>query len=379
MVPCWGMWLDVVLFATGAFAGTPHYLNIMVGTLLSRLVISVLAFPFLYVYLNWQNRRMGAVIESRPILAILREVTEVRAELDVARQEIERRKRAEQALRDSEERYRLVMETASDMIILHSLDGRIAYANRAALEASGYSRAEALQLTLFDIVPPDLVASVKDRLTKRQERCPDILLYESAFVDGKGQRVPIEVSSSLVTRAGKPAEVLIMARDIRERRRVESERDRLRSQLLEAQKMEAVGQLAGGIAHDFNNLLTTINGYAELIQRQSQADAAASNMAGKILNAGERAAGLVRQLLGFARQQRIQPQVVDLNAVIHQGGKLKMDCVTAGIQVTANLQPDLWPLHIDLGQVDQLVDGLLCHVCDAIPDGGQGVIQTRFC
>ena len=89
------MWLDVALFATGAFAGAPEYLNIMKGTLTSRLVISLFACPVLYLYLNWQKEKKGILIENRPVLAILREVAEIRIELTLAQQEIERRKKAE--------------------------------------------------------------------------------------------------------------------------------------------------------------------------------------------------------------------------------------------------------------------------------------------
>ena len=89
------MWLDVLLFATGAFFGNPDYLHIMSGTFVSRLVISLFAFPFLYLYLTWQNRRYGMELEHRPVLAILKEVTEVRLELTLAQQEIERRKQLE--------------------------------------------------------------------------------------------------------------------------------------------------------------------------------------------------------------------------------------------------------------------------------------------
>ena len=89
------MWLDVILFATGAFVGSPQYMNIMKGTLLSRLIISVFACPFLYLYLAWQNRRNGIMIEHRPVLAILKEVAEIRVELSLAQQEIQRRKQVE--------------------------------------------------------------------------------------------------------------------------------------------------------------------------------------------------------------------------------------------------------------------------------------------
>ena len=89
------MWLDVILFGTGAFAGTPEYLNIIKGTLLSRFIISVFAFPILYIYLRWQNRQVGLAIENRPALSILLEVSEIRLELSMAQQEIELRKKAE--------------------------------------------------------------------------------------------------------------------------------------------------------------------------------------------------------------------------------------------------------------------------------------------
>jgi uncharacterized PurR-regulated membrane protein YhhQ (DUF165 family) len=89
------MWLDVLLFSTGAFFGTPAYLHILTGTLLSRLIISVFAYPFLYLYLDRQNKKFGMVIEHRPVLAILKEVSEVRLELSLAQQEIERRKKVE--------------------------------------------------------------------------------------------------------------------------------------------------------------------------------------------------------------------------------------------------------------------------------------------
>jgi len=89
------MWLDVILFATGAFAGSPAYLSIMKGTLISRLVVSIFALPFLYIYLHWQSSKKGSIIENRPVLSILKQVAEIKRELSLAQQEIERRKAAE--------------------------------------------------------------------------------------------------------------------------------------------------------------------------------------------------------------------------------------------------------------------------------------------
>ncbi len=110
------MWLDVLLFSTGAFLGTPDYLRIMEGTLYSRLAISVFAGPFLYAYLHWQGRKPGCALENRPVLSILKEAADVREELKLARQEIERRKQAEEALHRSEMRYRRLAQHIDQML-----------------------------------------------------------------------------------------------------------------------------------------------------------------------------------------------------------------------------------------------------------------------
>lgn len=110
------MWLDVVLFSTGAFLGTSGYFSIMEGTLYSRLAISVFASPFLYIYLKWQSRKPGCALENRPVLAILKEVAEVREELSLARQEIELRKQAEEALHQSEIRYRRLAQHTDQIL-----------------------------------------------------------------------------------------------------------------------------------------------------------------------------------------------------------------------------------------------------------------------
>jgi signal transduction histidine kinase len=127
------MWLDVFLFATGAFAGTPAYLSVLTGTLLSRFVISAFASPVLFAYLEWQNRKMGKELENRPILSILREVTQIRGELGVAHEEIARRKAAEEALRASTEE--LAKANAE-------LERMIAHANQMAVRAEAASRAK---------------------------------------------------------------------------------------------------------------------------------------------------------------------------------------------------------------------------------------------
>ncbi|MFH0958340.1 MAG: PAS domain S-box protein [Pseudomonadota bacterium] len=131
------MWLDVLLFATGAFAGTPNYFRIVEGTLLSRLIISVFAWPFLYLYLNQQNLKMGHVMVNRPVLAILKEVAEVRAELGFAKEEIERRKNMENQLKKSYHRLNQIIDFLPDPTFVIDQNGRVLAWNKAVEELTG--------------------------------------------------------------------------------------------------------------------------------------------------------------------------------------------------------------------------------------------------
>jgi PAS domain S-box-containing protein len=270
------MWLDVLLFATGAFAGTPNYLSIMSGTFLSRLVISTFAGPFLFIYLNWQNRRMGAALENRPVLAILREMAEVRTELDVARQEIERRKRAEEALRESEEQYRLLAETTHDIILLHGMEGRISYINQAGLDLAGYKRSEAMGQPITAFIPAEYLDGIAARRERRAAGNAQAYRYETAFLDRNGRRISVEVNSSPLLRQGKAAEILVVARDITERKRAEDAIRRQNDYLAALQEttLELLSQLdldtlLQNIVKRASQLMGTTAGYLDLVEPES--------------------------------------------------------------------------------------------------------------
>lgn len=155
------------------------------------------------------------------------------------------------------------------------------------------------------------------------------------------------------------------------------ERQRLEEKLRQAQKMEAVGRLAGGIAHDFNNLLTVINGYTEiLLQRHRSTNAAPAQELEQIRRAGERAASLTRQLLAFGRQQILQPEILDLNQVVAEIDKMLRRLIGEDIELIIRSQPDLGLVKADLGQVEQVIMNLAINARDAMPDGGQLIIET---
>ena len=172
-------------------------------------------------------------------------------------------------------------------------------------------------------------------------------------------------------------EVLVIVRDISDRRRSEQERRLLEEQFRQAQKMEAVGQLAGGVAHDFNNLLTIINAYSDMVLESLPEDEPSRALVAEIRKAGDRAGTLTRQLLLFSRQQILEPKVLDLNAVIGDAERMLRRLIGEDIEFETRLASDLKPVRVDPGQVEQTLLNLCVNSRDAMPTGGRLTIETR--
>lgn len=175
---------------------------------------------------------------------------------------------------------------------------------------------------------------------------------------------------------GQPLRVIGVAIDITERKRAEAKQRQLEAQLAQAQKMETIGRLAGGVAHDFNNLLTVINGYNELLRTMTPSDDSRSSMLEVIHDAGERAAALTRQLLTFSRQQVVEPRVLDLNMVVADTDKLLRRLIGEDIRLVTRLAQNLSPVHADPGQIGQVIVNLAVNSRDAMPEGGQLILET---
>jgi signal transduction histidine kinase len=155
-----------------------------------------------------------------------------------------------------------------------------------------------------------------------------------------------------------------------------AERKQLEKQLHQAQKMEALGRLTGGIAHDFNNLLTAIIGFTELIGLQTVSDNSTQELVSRVLSSSQRAATLVRQLLTFSRRQIIEPQILDLNLILADIGKMLRRIIGEPIEVKTLLQPNLWSIKGDAAQLEQVIVNLAVNARDAMPNGGQLLIET---
>jgi PAS domain S-box-containing protein len=268
----------------------------------------------------------------------------------------------------------LLLASAGEGIVALDRDGRITLANPAAQAILGYREAELLGQDAHAL----LHHSYADGTPYPLAECPIngaltrviVERDDETFWRKDGSAVPVAYTATPVVEGGEVVGMIAVFRDIGERRRLEA-------QLRQAQKMEAVGQLAGGIAHDFNNLLTAIRGYGDLALRHVGSDPAAARAAlSSASEATARAAGLTRQLLAFSRKQLLQPLVLDVNEVVLDAHKLMTRLLGGNIDVTTRLDPDVARVRADRGQLDQVLVNLAVNARDAMPAGGTLTIET---
>ncbi|MCF8106865.1 MAG: PAS domain S-box protein [Desulfohalobiaceae bacterium] len=291
--------------------------------------------------------------------------------------DIRDRKKTEEALRASEERYRLLLQNANDSVFVHEVTeegpGRFLEVNDRACRVLGYTRDEFLEMDISAIDVPE-----------HQARIPEIMnelagtghaIFETEQLAKDGRRIPVEVSARLFEFQGVSA-VLAVVRDISERREAEKKQEKLEKQLVQAQRMESVGRLAGGVAHDFNNMLSLILGHAELAMMQVGKEHAVYQELRTIIKASERSADLIRQLLAFARRQTANPRVLDLNHTISDMLKMLRRLIGEDIDLAWKPGTDLWPVRMDPAQVDQILANLCVNARDAIAGVGKITIET---
>jgi two-component system cell cycle sensor histidine kinase/response regulator CckA len=280
---------------------------------------------------------------------------------------------AEQALRHSEERFRTLIESAGDAIFMvDPADGHFIEVNKAACARLGYSREEMLSLTPLDIDTPEYAASLPDRLKAIMER--GAMSYESALQRRDGVAIPVELTTTMVDLEGRRT-LLAIAHDISDRKRAETERAALEDQLRQAQKMEGIGRLAGGIAHDFNNLLTAIRGSASLALMELEPGQGPREDLEQIQQAADRAAGLTRQLLAFARRTVLQPEVVDLGAIVRRLEPMLERLIGEDVKLVTVAPEGAGSVLADPGQIEQVIVNLAVNASDAMPDGGKLTIE----
>jgi two-component system, cell cycle sensor histidine kinase and response regulator CckA len=277
------------------------------------------------------------------------------------------RREAEAAQHEAEKRYGVLVETATEAIIVQ-FGGTITYANPSALRLAGVDSIEQMVGTkAVDWVRPAFRSRVEERLRTTNVDGLPIPLIELEFVRLDGTTITVESTAAPLREQDRKGSVVFM-RDVTERRRLEAS-------LLHAQRMEAIGRLAGGIAHDFNNVLTVIIGYAESCLAEPPPPSLRHDIA-QIQQAGRRAARLTSQLLAFSRRQVMRPITVNPNDVIRGCRPMLAKVIGEDIEIRTALLPELPNVTADPGQLEQILMNLVVNARDAMPDGGEIVIAT---
>jgi two-component system, cell cycle sensor histidine kinase and response regulator CckA len=283
--------------------------------------------------------------------------------------DVTERRRAESALRASEERFHAFMDNSPTLAFIKDEEGRYIYISRPLESFFKRMVEDGVGKTDADILPEEIARSLCENdavvLTSGQaaqfvENLPALdgemrsfLTFKFLIIDPSGRRLLAGI-----------------AVDITEQRAMEA-------QLLQSQKMECVGALAGGVAHDFNNLLTVVNGYGDLALRRLEEEDPLRPYIEEIRKAGERAARLTRQLLAFSRKQILQPKILDLNEHIAEANKMLHRLIGEHIEIVLALHPNVWKVKVDPSQLDQVLVNLAVNARDAMPHGGRLSVTTN--
>ncbi|MEJ2657683.1 MAG: PAS domain S-box protein [Desulfobacterales bacterium] len=288
--------------------------------------------------------------------------------ISVAR-DITERKRVEDALKQSEEKYRIVLEASPDPVIVYDIESKVIYFNPAFTRVFGWSLEERLGKKMDDFVPEDAWPETKMMIEKvlSGENFSGI---ETRRYTKEGNIIPVSISGAIYRdEIGNPMGSVVNLRDI-------SVQKELEKQLQQAQKMEAVGTLAGGIAHDFNNLLMGIQGCISLISFDFDSNHPNFGYLKKIEDYIKNAASLTKQLLGFARSGKYEVKPTNVNEIINKSsdmfGRAKKE-----VSIHKKCQSDIWTVEVDQAQIEQVLLNLYVNAWQAMSGTGELYLQTE--
>ena len=311
--------------------------------------------------------RVSIVANARP----LRDLGNLRGAVTVLR-DVTEQKRVHQALVDSEQMAQSIVQSALDAFVQTDQNGYIVDWSQQAEVLTGWTRAEAIGVRAVDLVfPASLREAHRQRIAKFLQEVAGGAMgmrYESPVLHRDGHEILVEVSLTGLPR-GNGYIVNAFVRDITQKRLADE-------RLIQAQKMESVGQLTGGIAHDFNNMLTVITGTIEILAEGVKDTPHLATIAKLIGEAADRGAGLTASLLAFARKQPLQPAEIDVNELIREAERLLSPTLGKQIEVETVLSGDLWPAFVDRGQLSAALVNLAINARDAMSGSGKLTFAT---
>ena len=317
---------------------------------------------------GWRHRRKDGSLLRVDIFTHGVEFEGRRARIVLA-MDVTARELAEAALNESNGLLRAVVDDSPLAIVVFAPDLTITRWNKAAALQFGWSAEEAIGRSLLELIPEEKRQESAE-LRTRLEAGEVITNFETQRGRSDGLLRDVHMSQcALHDRRGRLTGYVGIYSD-------ETERKRLEAQYRQAQKMEAVGQLAGGVAHDFNNLLTVIISYSQMLLADIGESSASRADVQEIKRAAERAALLTKQLLAFSRQQVLRPQILDLNLVIGDLEQMLRRLLREDIGIVLSLDPALGAVAADPGQVEQIVMNLVVNARDAMPNGGRLALET---
>jgi two-component system, cell cycle sensor histidine kinase and response regulator CckA len=286
-----------------------------------------------------------------------------------------RRRRAEQALRASEEKHRALIETTQTAYVIIDTGGRVLDANAEYARVTGRSSAaDVVGRSILEWTAPHDVERNGEALRKCLAT-GSVRNLEVDYITPSGKLTPVEINATMLHESGRVT-VLSLCWDITSRRHAEKERERLEARLLEAHRLESIGRLAGGVAHDFNNLLTIISGYSAVLKRRSIGSPELSTIADEIGQASSRGADLTSQLLAFGRRQILAPKALDLNQVLTETSRMLKPLIGEHVAIDIVVADEPALIRFDPGQLSQVIINLAANARDAMPEGGKLLLQS---
>jgi PAS domain S-box-containing protein len=331
--------------------------NKMTDTMTESQYKMMAAYSELEVY----HKNLETLVRQRTV-----QLTEINKKLE---QELSERLRAENALMESEYRYRTIFETTGNATMISETNNTIFMVNTAFETLSGYTRVEIEgKKSWEEFFPCEVLDKLKEYFACQWTNETSVKGYGTHFIDREGNIRDVYLSSAIIPGTSRTAVSFLDLTDLK----------RLEAQLLQAQKMDAIGQLAGGVAHDFNNILTAIIGYGNLLDLKITEDSVEKGYIEQINASAKRATNLTQGLLAFSRKQVITPKPIDLNDTIKNVEKLLIRLIGEDIELKTTYMDKNITVFADSGQIEQILINLATNARDAMVDGGLLSISTEI-